>query len=101
MLAASGAVFAKVTAAFASKEQDQYASAGAVAEEVLSSIRTVFAFGGEKKEATRLEILDNYFKTSRYHISYVDMMQNWSRPVVLEQRKASRWVWPLVSSIFS
>ena len=31
-------------------EQKHYASAGAVAEEVLSSIRTVVAFGGQKKE---------------------------------------------------
>ena len=33
--------------------QKQYASAGAVAEEVLSSIRTVVAFGGEQKEVDR------------------------------------------------
>jgi len=35
----------------------RYASAGAVAEEVLSSIRTVVAFGGEYKEAKRWETL--------------------------------------------
>ena len=28
----------------------EYASAGAIAEEVLSSIRTVVAFGGQQKE---------------------------------------------------
>jgi len=39
--------------AFANREQKEYASAGAVAEEVLSSIRTVVAFGGEYKEAKR------------------------------------------------
>lgn len=38
-----------MTAKFTSLEQKQYAAAGAVAEEVLASIRTVFAFGGEKK----------------------------------------------------
>ncbi len=38
---------------FASREQKEYASAGAVAEEVLSSIRTVVAFGGEYKEGER------------------------------------------------
>ena len=38
---------------FARHEQKEYASAGAVAEEVLSSIKTVVAFGGEKKEAAR------------------------------------------------
>lgn len=43
----------QLIAAFASQEQKQYASAGAVAEEVLTSIRTVVAFGGEKKEAQR------------------------------------------------
>lgn len=53
LLAVSGAIFAKLTAAFTSKEQSEYASAGAVAEEVLSSIRTVFAFGGEKREVAR------------------------------------------------
>jgi ATP-binding cassette subfamily B (MDR/TAP) protein 1 len=52
-LAVSGAILASVTAAFANKEQKQYASAGGVAEEVLSSIRTVFAFGGELKEAAK------------------------------------------------
>ena len=36
-----------------SEEQKQYASAGAVAEEVLSSVRTVIAFGGEYREASR------------------------------------------------
>ena len=35
------------------REQSAYASAGAVSEEVLSSIRTVVAFGGEKNEAER------------------------------------------------
>ena len=53
LLAISGAVFTKLTAAFTSQEQKQYASAGAVAEEVLSSIRTVYAFGGEKQAAAR------------------------------------------------
>ena len=32
----------------------EYASAGAVAEEVFSSIRTVVAFGGQRKEIGRL-----------------------------------------------
>jgi len=35
------------------KELAAYAKAGAVAEEVLSSIRTVVAFGGQKKESIR------------------------------------------------
>ena len=35
------------------KELDSYARAAAVAEEVISSVRTVVAFGGEKKEVER------------------------------------------------
>ena len=35
------------------RELEAYAKAGAVADEVLSSIRTVAAFGGEEKEAER------------------------------------------------
>ena len=53
ILAIFGLIFGKLTAAFTSKEQKQYASAGAVAEEVLSSIRTVYAFGGEAHAASR------------------------------------------------
>ena len=43
----------QVVSLFTSREQKQYAAAGAVAEEVLTSIRTVVAFGGEHKEAER------------------------------------------------
>lgn len=35
-------------------ELKAYAKAGAVADEVLSSVRTVAAFGGERKEVERL-----------------------------------------------
>lgn len=35
------------------RELKAYAKAGAVADEVLSSIRTVAAFGGEQKETER------------------------------------------------
>lgn len=45
--------FNKVTTRFTSKEQKAYATAGALAEEVLSSIKTVIAFGGEYKESDR------------------------------------------------
>lgn len=34
---------------------DEYARAGSIAEEVLSGIRTVVAFGGEPKEVERWE----------------------------------------------
>lgn len=52
-LAIAGGIISVLTAKFTSKEQKEYAGAGAVAEEVLSSIRTVVAFGGEKKEIER------------------------------------------------
>ncbi|XP_054722663.1 ATP-dependent translocase ABCB1-like [Uloborus diversus] len=46
---------AKVQANASRQELAAYAAAGAVAEEVLSSIRTVVAFGGETKEIKRYE----------------------------------------------
>lgn len=46
-------IIAKVVRTMTSKEIETYAKAGAVAEEALSSIRIVSAFGGEKKEAAR------------------------------------------------
>lgn len=39
-------------------ELQAYAKAGAVADEVLSSIRTVAAFGGERKEVQRYNLPD-------------------------------------------
>uniref|UniRef100_A0A8B9KRL6 ABC-type xenobiotic transporter n=1 Tax=Astyanax mexicanus TaxID=7994 RepID=A0A8B9KRL6_ASTMX len=55
LLVVSAAIIAKVMTSFTSKEQTAYAKAGAVAEEVLSAIRTVFAFGGQKKELKRYQ----------------------------------------------
>ncbi|XP_060756248.1 ATP-binding cassette, sub-family B (MDR/TAP), member 4 [Neoarius graeffei] len=55
LLGLSAAAIAKIMTTFTSREQTAYAKAGAVAEEVLSSIRTVFAFGGQKKEIKRYE----------------------------------------------
>ncbi|KAI1885483.1 hypothetical protein AGOR_G00204160 [Albula goreensis] len=52
-LGISGALLAKLMTSFTSKEQTAYAKAGAVAEEVLSSVRTVIAFSGQKKEINR------------------------------------------------
>lgn len=37
----------------AKKEQDAYGSAGSIAEEILTSIRTVVAFGGQQIESLR------------------------------------------------
>ena len=46
-------IFDQMSTSATQKELSAYAKAGAVAEEVFSSIRTVFAFGGEKKESKR------------------------------------------------
>ena len=43
----------QISALFTSKEQKAYAQAGAIAEEVLPAVKTVVAFGGEKKEVER------------------------------------------------
>jgi len=43
----------QIATAFTKKELDAYAQAGAIAEEVLSSIRTVVAFAGQESEVER------------------------------------------------
>uniref|UniRef100_A0A3Q1LU67 ATP binding cassette subfamily B member 1 n=1 Tax=Bos taurus TaxID=9913 RepID=A0A3Q1LU67_BOVIN len=53
VLGLSAAVWAKILSSFTDKELLAYAKAGAVAEEVLAAIRTVTAFGGQKKELER------------------------------------------------
>ena len=45
-----GGVMGYIMSAAAKGEMDTYGKAGAIAEEVLSSIRTVVAFGGQAKE---------------------------------------------------
>ena len=47
--------FFQIITRFTVREQRAYASAGGIAEEVLSGVRTVVAFGGEGKEADRYE----------------------------------------------
>ncbi|XP_066910223.1 ATP-dependent translocase ABCB1-like isoform X2 [Clytia hemisphaerica] len=54
LIVMAGALTGKVMASLTSKEQTAYAQAGAIAEQAISSIRTVVAFGGEKEE------LDSY-----------------------------------------
>ncbi|XP_054737347.1 multidrug resistance protein homolog 49 [Anastrepha obliqua] len=49
----STALVAKIQSTFSEKELKAYSDAGAVAEEVFSGIRTVFAFSGERKETER------------------------------------------------
>ncbi|KAK4873210.1 hypothetical protein RN001_015239 [Aquatica leii] len=46
-----------VTSKFTTQEINAYGAAGAIAEEVFSAIRTVVAFGGEKKESKRYNAL--------------------------------------------
>lgn len=53
VLGLSAALWAKILSSFTDKELLAYAKAGAVAEEVLAGIRTVIAFGGQKKELER------------------------------------------------
>ncbi|KAM8981416.1 ATP-dependent translocase ABCB1-like isoform 2-T8 [Sarcophilus harrisii] len=53
VLGLSAAIWAKILSSFTDKESLAYAKAGAVAEEVLAAIRTVIAFGGQKKELER------------------------------------------------
>ncbi|XP_072507688.1 ATP-dependent translocase ABCB1 isoform X2 [Notamacropus eugenii] len=53
VLGLSAAVWAKILSSFTDKELLAYAKAGSVAEEVLAAIRTVIAFGGQKKELER------------------------------------------------
>lgn len=46
-------IFNQVQSSITTKELKAYSIAGVIAEEVLSSIRTVAAFGGEEKEIER------------------------------------------------
>nr|QUF59436.1 ATP-binding cassette transporter Abcb1-3 [Brachionus angularis] len=55
LLFCSSFLFTKLTGILTSNELKSYASAGAVAEEVFSAIRTVFAFNGVKREHKRYE----------------------------------------------
>ncbi|XP_049878557.1 multidrug resistance protein homolog 49-like [Pectinophora gossypiella] len=56
VIIATTAVVAKVQSSLTTQELKAYSIAGVVAEEVLSSIRTVVAFGGEEKEIQRYSI---------------------------------------------
>lgn len=47
----------QIIAKFTVIEQNAYATAGAVATEVLSSIRTVISFGGEHKAVARWAVM--------------------------------------------
>nr|QFU47755.1 P-glycoprotein [Palaemon carinicauda] len=53
VLGLSTGIIAKAQSKLSSLEMKEYARAGSIAEEVLSAIRTVVAFGGEHKEVER------------------------------------------------
>uniref|UniRef100_A0A803TUV4 ABC-type xenobiotic transporter n=1 Tax=Anolis carolinensis TaxID=28377 RepID=A0A803TUV4_ANOCA len=56
LLVASGAVWSYILSVLTSKELLEYSKAGAVAEEILSAIRTVVAFNGQKKAIERYDV---------------------------------------------
>jgi methionine aminopeptidase len=49
-------ILLQVQSTLTAQELESYGDAGAVVEEVLSSLRTVVAFGGENKEVARYEL---------------------------------------------
>ncbi|XP_073437558.1 ATP-dependent translocase ABCB1-like isoform X5 [Dendrobates tinctorius] len=53
LLGLSGALWSKISASYITKEIKAYAKAGAVAEEVLTAIRTVVAFNGQEKASEK------------------------------------------------
>jgi ABC-type multidrug transport system fused ATPase/permease subunit len=53
LLLIAGAVLGKIMTQAQEKETEAYAGAGAIAQEVLSAIRTVHAFGGQERECQR------------------------------------------------
>uniref|UniRef100_A0A8C4KQF8 Bile salt export pump n=1 Tax=Dromaius novaehollandiae TaxID=8790 RepID=A0A8C4KQF8_DRONO len=55
LIGIGAAIYGLAVAKLTGRELKAYAKAGAVADEVLSSIRTVAAFGGEKKEVERYD----------------------------------------------
>ncbi|WKY07542.1 hypothetical protein Q1695_007198 [Nippostrongylus brasiliensis] len=55
LIIGAGAFLAKLMASAASREAKKYAVSGGIAEEVLTSIRTVIAFNGQPHESNRYE----------------------------------------------
>ncbi|CAG2181917.1 unnamed protein product, partial [Oppiella nova] len=55
VLIISFSIIAKIQARYSTTEADSYGKAGAVAEEVLGAIRTVYAFDGQQKEIDRYD----------------------------------------------
>ncbi|KAF9930602.1 Multidrug resistance protein 1 [Linnemannia zychae] len=66
LIGACAALMTKFTVASASKGQDSYSAAGAIAEQAISSIRTVVAFSGQKRETeSYIKHLDSAFLTGK------------------------------------
>ncbi|GJJ74770.1 ATP-binding cassette, subfamily B (MDR/TAP), member 1 [Entomortierella parvispora] len=64
LIGATAAFMAKYTVESASSGQGSYSKAGAVAEQAFSAIRTVVAFGGQKRETNAyVKHLDDAYKT--------------------------------------
>ena len=55
LLAGAAFIMAKVLSGESSESSDAYAKAGDIAQQVISSMRTVVAFGGQEREAQRYE----------------------------------------------
>uniref|UniRef100_A0AC34QYV8 p-glycoprotein n=1 Tax=Panagrolaimus sp. JU765 TaxID=591449 RepID=A0AC34QYV8_9BILA len=55
LMVITGAFLAKLMSSSTTKEAEQYAVAGAIAEEALTSLRTVYAFNGQEIECQRYE----------------------------------------------
>jgi len=56
ILAIMGGVMGKIMTSVSKDEMDNYGAAGAIAEEVLSAVRTVIAFGGQDKEVEKYSV---------------------------------------------
>ncbi|XP_009482160.2 ATP-binding cassette sub-family B member 5 [Pelecanus crispus] len=56
LLAASAAVWSTLLASLTAKELSAYAKAGAVAEEILTAVRTVVAFNGQQKALAKYDV---------------------------------------------
>ncbi|KAF9092990.1 Multidrug resistance protein 1 [Mortierella sp. GBA35] len=66
LIGVCAALMTKFTVANASKGQDSYSKAGSVAEQAISSIRTIVAFGGQKRETeSYVKQLDAAFVNGR------------------------------------
>jgi hypothetical protein len=63
----NNSILLQVQSSLTAQELESYGDAGAVVEEVLSSLRTVVAFGGENKEVARYE----FYTIMCYHTCIV------------------------------